>query len=76
MRPVWIACLLAGCASGPVVPEVRFANAPAAVAVNDRLDVKRPPHNRLFLADRFSTPPALRLETFRALAEDLVSTLR
>jgi hypothetical protein len=53
MRPVWIACLLAGCASGPVVPEVRFANAPVAVAVNDRLDVKRPPHHRLFLADPY-----------------------
>jgi hypothetical protein len=53
MRPLWIACVLAGCASGPVVPEVRFANAPVAVAVNDRLDVKRPPHNRLFLPDTY-----------------------
>jgi hypothetical protein len=53
MRPLWIACLLAGCASAPVVPEVRFANAPVAVAVNDRLDVKRAPHNRLFLPDTY-----------------------
>ncbi len=54
MRPVWIACaVLAGCARGPVVPEVRFANVPVAVAVNDRLDVKRPPSNRLFLPDTY-----------------------
>jgi hypothetical protein len=54
MRPLGFACaVLAGCASGPVVPEVRFANAPVAVAVNDRLDVKRAPHSRLFLPDTY-----------------------
>ncbi len=54
MRPIWILCaVLSGCASRPGVPEVRFANAPVAVAVNDRLDVKRPPHNRLFLPDTY-----------------------
>jgi hypothetical protein len=50
----WIAsAALAGCATPPVVPEVRFANAPAALAVNDRLDVKRHPEPRLFLADTY-----------------------
>src|SRR4051812_15791038 len=51
MRPHWLAAaVLAGCATGPV-PDVRFANAPAALAVNDRLDVPRAPGRRVFLAD-------------------------
>jgi hypothetical protein len=54
MRPAWILCAaLAACATHPVVPEVRFANAPVADAVNDRLDVKHAPRSRLFLPDTY-----------------------
>jgi hypothetical protein len=63
-----IACaVLAACASGPVVPEVRFANAPIAVAVNDRLDVKRPPHGRLFLPDTYVWDGTIQRPIARAL---------
>lgn len=68
MRPRWFACaVLAGCASGSVVPEVRFANAPVAVAVNDRLDVKHPPHNRLFLPDTYAWDGTIGRRVSRAL---------
>jgi hypothetical protein len=64
----WIACaVLAGCASGPVVPEVRFVNAPVAAAVNDRLDVKRPPHGRLFLPDTYVWDGTIQRPISRAL---------
>jgi len=46
---VWLA-VIAGCGS-PSVPNVRFANAPAASAVNDRRDVPRRPAVRQVPAD-------------------------
>ena len=54
MRLPCVACaLLASCASSSIVPEVRFANAPIARVVNDRLDVSKPPEKRLFLPDLY-----------------------
>jgi hypothetical protein len=54
MRLSCMACaLVMGCASGSAVPEVRFANAPVARVVNDRLDVAKPPESRLFLPDTY-----------------------
>jgi hypothetical protein len=44
-RAVALAAALAGCAA-PAVPQVRFANAPAALAVDDRRDVPRRPRSR------------------------------
>ena len=41
--------LAAACASPPRVPPARFANAPPVSAVDDRLDVARPPAVRRFL---------------------------
>jgi hypothetical protein len=38
-----LAALVAGCAHRAAVPDVRFANAPAATAVDDRRDVPRSP---------------------------------
>lgn len=54
MTRLWLACaLLAACASRPALPEVRFANAPIALAVNDRLDVARTPEKRIALPDLY-----------------------
>ena len=49
MKSSLLACLaLAGCGGAPAVPAVRFANAPAVAAVNDRLDVPTKPGEREF----------------------------
>lgn len=44
------ASIATACSShAPTVPAVRFANAPAVAAVNDRRDVKEKPHTREFM---------------------------
>ena len=45
-----LAAALAGCAA-PAVPAVRFANAPAVLAVDDRRDVPRRPEQRTIIKD-------------------------
>jgi hypothetical protein len=52
MKPSLLACLaVAGCGGSPAVPAVRFANAPAVAAVNDRLDVPAKPDAREFFVN-------------------------
>ena len=46
-----VLALAAGCAHRAPVPGVRFANAPAALAVDDRRDVPRRPRPRTVLVD-------------------------
>ena len=68
MRLTCVACaLLASCASRPIVPEVRFANAPIARVVNDRLDVAKPPEKRLFLPDLYVYDGTIERRITRAL---------
>ncbi len=68
MKRICVACaLIAGCASGSTVPEVRFANAPVARAVNDRLDVPKPPEKRLFLPDTYVYDGTIQRRLTRAL---------
>ncbi len=53
MRVVAFACVaLAGCARAEI-PSVRFANAPAVAAVDDRRDVATPPAKRLYLRELY-----------------------
>jgi hypothetical protein len=49
-RALALAAAVAGCAQ-PAAPAVRFANAPAVDAVNDRRDVPRPPRSRTVLPE-------------------------
>ena len=50
---VALGALAAGCAHRAAVPGVRFANAPAVTAVNDRRDVPRRPATREFSRDLY-----------------------
>ena len=66
----WLACaLLAACASRPALPEARFANAPIAAAVNDRLDVARPPEKRIAFPDLYVFDGTFYRRAARALDE-------
>jgi hypothetical protein len=52
MKPSLLTGLaLAACGGSPAVPAVRFANAPAVAAVNDRLDVPAKPDAREFFVN-------------------------
>ncbi len=52
MTPRWSAiAALAACAGPPELPAARFANAPPALAVDDRLDVPTPPAPREVFMD-------------------------
>ena len=51
---VVLGALAAGCAHRADVPGVRFANAPAVTAVNDRRDVPRRPATREFALDLYN----------------------
>ena len=53
MKPtsILVATCLGACASPPAVPSVRFVNAPAAAAVDDRLDVPAPPRSQVLFLD-------------------------
>ena len=61
----WLLCCaaLAGCASRPESPPVRFANAPAAAVVDDRRDVPRRPKPRRFVRGLQRTDAYLSLVT-------------
>jgi hypothetical protein len=48
IRLAALIALAAGCARGAAVPEVRFANAPAVAAIDDRRDVPKRPRTREF----------------------------
>jgi hypothetical protein len=67
MKPILLAALLAACASSPAVPRVRFANAPAIAAIDDRLDVPRPPASRDFLVNLYHYDAILYRRIERAL---------
>jgi hypothetical protein len=60
--------LLAACSSVPRVPAARFANAPIVVAVNDRLDVPKPPHERMFFEDVYQYDGLVQRRLVRALS--------
>ncbi|HEY5924176.1 MAG TPA: hypothetical protein VIV11_21005 [Kofleriaceae bacterium] len=49
MRAFITILVLASCATKPALPPVRFTNAPPALAVNDRRDVPRQPHEPEFV---------------------------
>lgn len=59
--------LLAACSSAPRIAPARFANAPAVQIVNDRLDVPRPPHERIFLEDVYHFDGLVQRRMTRAL---------
>ncbi len=61
---VFAAC--AACA-GATVPPVRFANAPIATAVDDRLDVPKPPAARVTLPSLYNWDGAIQRRAERAL---------
>jgi hypothetical protein len=54
MRSTYLFLAVAiGCAADPRFPTVRFANAPIANAINDRLNVPAPPKRELALLDYY-----------------------
>lgn len=57
---------LAGCASAPAPTDVRFANAPAPQAVNDRKNVARPPREREFVRYMYNFDAQLQRPITRA----------
>ncbi len=70
---------LCGCAAATALPPARFADAPIAQAVEDRLDVPAPPAQHVFYPDladlrghdRRAAPPASQLpRSRRALGVD------
>jgi hypothetical protein len=55
MRSTHVLLVLAiGCVREPAAPPVRFANAPIARAVNDRVNVERPPKSRRALLSYYA----------------------
>jgi hypothetical protein len=69
MKPIaiFLATSLAACATPSAVPGVRFVNAPAVTAVDDRLDVPTPPRSRDFLVDLYHYDALLYRRIERAL---------
>src|ERR1043166_7522268 len=70
MKPSHLLALgvaVAGCAAGPPVPTVRFANAPPVAVVNDRLDVAKPPRTHEVLVDTYHYDAIVQRTIERAL---------
>jgi hypothetical protein len=65
--PAVLPVVLGACASHPPVPPVRFVNQPPVAAVDDRLDVARPPASRDFLVNLYHYDALLYRRIERAL---------
>jgi len=67
MLAATLAATLAGCSGAAAVPGVRFVNAPAVAAVDDRLDVPAAPAPRPFYVNLYHWDAVLQRRISRAL---------
>jgi hypothetical protein len=66
-RSLVLAACAGACSSAAPIPVARFANAPIARAVDDRLDVPKPPAKREFYPDLYNYDGAVQHRLWRAL---------